>query len=157
MILSTHALVGAAIGKNIPNPWFIIPISICVHYLLDGLRHGEYLDIRRDQFKDMYWKVLIDLSIGYGLVAAYAISFNLDTTAIFNVGLGTLISQLSDLLTLFHRYLPKNKLLGIFRDIHGWAHRYDRNPKYSPERQWTLRNTVNDMLVFVLALVILFL
>ena len=71
MILVTHALVGAAIGSKINNPWIIIPVVLAVHYLMDGFRHGEYIDDRKDNVKNTWWKISIDLSFGLLIIFSF--------------------------------------------------------------------------------------
>jgi len=42
MILTVHALVGAAIGSKIHNLWIVSIVSIIIHFLLDRLPHRDY-------------------------------------------------------------------------------------------------------------------
>jgi hypothetical protein len=158
MILATHALTGAVIGKNISNPAIVIAVSLAVHFLMDSLRHGEYFDSRIAGIKDTWLRVFIDITIGFSLIAG-AVFFqidNLEYRTIFNIVLGVFFSMLPDGLTLLFwkfnwRWLAKIK------DFHSWAHRYGCYPRFSPERQWTLRNALNDILISTIAIILLFL
>ncbi len=51
MILATHALTGAVIGKNIDSIPLIILASLAIHYAMDGFRHGEYFDDRASRLQ----------------------------------------------------------------------------------------------------------
>lgn len=156
MILTTHALVGAAIGKNIANPWLIIPIALAFHFILDSFLHGEYFDDRIATIKNTWWKVALDLSLGFFVIAIYLFSKNMSETAAFNIFLGTFFSMFPDSLTLLHWAFPKNKILKKIKPFHAFCHRYSRFPQYSPERQWILLNARNDILLSLLAIFFLF-
>jgi hypothetical protein len=156
MILTTHALVGAAIGKNIANPWLIIPIALTSHFILDSIRHGEYFDDRIATIKNTWWKVALDLSLGFFVITTYLFSKNMAEIAAFNIFLGTFFSMLPDSLTLLHWAFSKNQILAKIKTFHAFCHRYSRFSKYSPERQWTLPNARNDILISLLAILFLF-
>jgi hypothetical protein len=66
MVLATHALVGAVIGKNINNIWVIIPLSLASHFALDSLKHEEYVPRFKDKHavRNAWWKCLLDAAIG---------------------------------------------------------------------------------------------
>jgi hypothetical protein len=155
MILATHALTGAVIGKNIENPLIIIALSLIIHFIMDGLRHGEYFDSRVATIKDTYWKVTLDMSIGLVIIfsAIYFQKFNFAIA--INILIGTFTSMFPDLLTVLYWkfHFP---ILGKIKKFHSLAHRYDRFPKYSSERLWTLRNSINDIVISLLAAILLF-
>ncbi len=44
MILTTHTLTGAVVGKCVNNTWLIMILSVILHFILDTFRHGEYLN-----------------------------------------------------------------------------------------------------------------
>jgi hypothetical protein len=156
MILSTHALVGAAIGKNISNPWLIVALSLVVHFILDSFRHGEYFDSRTATIKSASWKVLLDLSLGGAIILFFILSTHSDFLITRNILLGAFFSMFPDLLTIiFWKF--KWKILDHIKKFHSFAHRYSRFPKFSPQRQWTLRNATNDILFSAIAILLLFL
>jgi hypothetical protein len=157
MILTTHALAGAVIGKNIQNPWIIILASLTVHYFLDGFRHGEYFDERVATVKNTWWKVALDLAVGFFIIIAFLIIKHPKTTEIINILLGSFFSLLPDFVTLMHWTFKKNKTLAKIKSFHAWAHRYSKFPKHSKERQWTLRNAANDILISATAILLLML
>lgn len=154
MILSTHALVGAAIGKNIANPAVIIGLSLAVHFILDSFRHGEYFDSRKATFINSAWKVALDLAFGGGLVLALILYTGSDLIQARNILLGTFFSLLPDLVTVIY-WTFHWKILKRIMDFHAFAHRYTRFPKFSKERQWTLRNAFNDILFSSLATLVI--
>lgn len=151
MILTTHALAGAVIGKNIDNPWLIIALSLFLHYILDIFRHGEYLD-GNSRWRD-FWKVGLDLAAGGFIIAAVIVYQDIPPAIIFHILLGMFFSMFPDLLTLLHWKMGM-KFLGPFYAFHLWCHRY---PPLAPERKWNLRNTANDIVISVISLLLLFL
>jgi hypothetical protein len=155
MILATHALTGAVIGKNIENPFIIIALSLIIHFIMDGLRHGEYFDSRIATIKTTWWKVTLDLLSGIFIIF-FAIYFQkTDMLKAGNILLGAFFSMFPDLLTVLY-WKFHSPFLGKIKKFHSLSHRYDRFPKYSPERIWTLRNAVNDILISLSATILLF-
>ncbi len=155
MILATHALVGAAIGKNINNPWVIIALSLVFHFTMDSFRHGEYFDDRVATLKTTWWKVALDLISGLLIIlfAIYLQKPNIIQTR--NILLGAFSSMFPDLLTVLY-WKFHFKFLEKIKKFHAFCHRYDRFPKYGKERQWTLRNAFNDLLFSLIAIILLF-
>lgn len=156
MILATHALTGAVIGKNVESPFLVIIISFIVHYLMDSLRHGEYFDSRFAKLKDTWWRVALDLSIPIITLSTFAYFENPGPLEMRNILLGSFFSMLPDGFTLIFWKYPRNSLLSQIKKFHETFHRYGRFPKFSPERQWTFRNAWNDIWISLLAIIILF-
>ena len=156
MILATHALTGAVIGKNIESPAIIIILSLAIHFIMDGLRHGEYFDSRVATIKDTWWKVALDLSAGLLLILSAIFFQKLNSTQTIHVLLGAFSSMFPDLLTILYWKLHF-PLLGKIKKFHSLCHRYDRFPQYSPERLWTLRNSLNDIAISLSVIILLFL
>jgi len=152
MILTTHALVGAALGKYVKNPWLIVLIAIPLHYTLDHFRHGEYLG-RKSPFANTWWKVALDLIIGLLIVFGYIAWSHPAPLVVRNILIGTFTSMFPDLLTLLYFKLHFTFLKKIY-DFHQWCHRY---PHGSEERQWTPRNARNDILFSIIAIALLIL
>jgi hypothetical protein len=155
MILVTHALTGAVIGKNINNPWLIIIASLIIHYAMDSIRHGEYFDERTATVKDTWWKVTIDLFIGFFIIFMIIFFQKISSSIIINVSLGVFFSIIPDFVTLMHWTFKGNGILAKIKAFHGWAHRYSKFPKHSWERQWTLKNAFNDIIISAIAIAIL--
>ncbi|MCL4405044.1 hypothetical protein M1295_00475 [Patescibacteria group bacterium] len=42
MILATHAIVGAAVGRLFDNPWLSLAAGYLSHYALDAIPHSQY-------------------------------------------------------------------------------------------------------------------
>lgn len=156
MILTTHALIGAAIGKNVENPYLLILLSLVVHFFLDSFRHGEYFDSRVATIKDTAWKILLDLFIPAGIILFFILSTHPTLSSTRNILLGAFFSILPDFFTvLFWKF--HWKILEKIKNFHAFCHHYSKFPKFSPERQWTLRNAINDILFSAIAIIILFL
>ncbi|MEI7425323.1 MAG: hypothetical protein WCK16_00160 [Candidatus Moraniibacteriota bacterium] len=155
MILATHALTGAVIGKNIDNPWLIIILALTIHFIMDSFRHGEYFDDRTASIKTTWWKVALDLFFAFSVLlsAFYFQQFNFEKT--YHILLGSFFSMFPDLLTVFY-WKFHFKFLEKIKTFHSFCHRYTRFPKYSPERMWTVRNAINDILISSVAIIMLF-
>ncbi|PJA86922.1 MAG: hypothetical protein CO141_02165 [Candidatus Moranbacteria bacterium CG_4_9_14_3_um_filter_42_9] len=151
MILVTHALVGAVIGKNINNPLIIIPLSLVTHYALDSQRHGEYLD-KTSKFGNTWWKIALDISAGFLFILSFITIKDFDLLRIRNILIGSFSSLFPDFLTLLFWIYPAGFLKKL-HSFHEWVHRYF----FSEELKWSLKNALNDILVSLLAIIFLFL
>lgn len=154
MILTTHALVGAAIGEKISNLWLIIALSLSIHFILDSFRHGEYVESfsNKTTFKNTWWKIALDFFLGAIIIFSFIYFKDITQEKIFNILLGSLTSMFPDLLTLLY-WKFKLPILKKAYAFHTWVHRYPRN---APERIWNLRNSLNDILFSLAAIIILF-
>lgn len=155
MILTTHALAGAVIGKLIPNPWIVIPASLVIHFSMDHLRHGEYVEIfqNREAVKKTWWKVALDLLFAFVIPLAFVYFGNFDYIQTRNIMLGVLFSTLPDAITFLY-WKFDFKFLAPYYQFHSWVHRY---PRASQEREWTFRNAWNDTLISLICILLLFL
>lgn len=153
MILTSHALVGAAAGKFIPNIFLQLLILIPLHYIMDIFRHGEYLN-KKSTIKNTWWKITLDLLIGTSIIFAISILQNKSLSEMRPMLTGAFISMFPDLLTVLYWKLGFKFLEKIFR-FHQFVH--SRFADYSPERAWTLRNAVNDIVFSAIAIVLLIL
>lgn len=152
MILTTHALVGAAVGKHISNPWLIILITLPLHFILDTFRHGEYLG-QDSKTREVLGKVVLDLFGGLAIISLYIYFYHPSLQITKAIFFGSFISMFPDLLTFLHWKL-RVPFLGKIYKFHQWVHRYARGSK---ERIWNLRNARNDILFSILAIILLLL
>lgn len=151
MILTTHALTGAAIGKFIPNPLIQILILIPLHYTMDIFRHGEYLG-KKSTFKNTWWKVALDSAAGLSIIFTVAYFQDFNKALLLPMLTGAFISMFPDLLTVLYWKLNFKFLKKIYI-LHQFVHRF---PDESPQRAWTLRNAINDILFSIIAITLLF-
>lgn len=149
MTLTTHALTGAIIGKYFQNPIAIIISAIALHYAIDTLRHGEYLD-QRATWKNTTWKVLLDFSIGISLVFFLVFQFN-QVQSLQNISLAVFFSLFPDFLTLLYWKLGIKKL----KFLHTFHTNIHKHPQQSPERRFKLRNMINDIILSTISVIIL--
>ncbi|MCX6765738.1 MAG: hypothetical protein NT136_02155 [Candidatus Moranbacteria bacterium] len=149
MLLATHALTGAIIGKNIASSWLVIIFSLILHYVLDIFRHGEYLN-RNSRWIE-FWKVLADLAVGSSILALVIYFLNPPAAVTKNMLIGALFSMFPDFFSLMYFKFNVGFLKKLF-DFHVWIHRY---PPLSPEREWNLRNAFNDIIVSITAIILL--
>lgn len=153
MILTTHALVGAALGKYVHNPIILTIILIPLHYILDIFRHGEYLN-KKSTFKNTTWKVISDLSTALLIILFMFSSRSMNPSILISMLTGAFISMFPDLLTVLYWKFNFKFLEKLYR-LHQFVH--GRFADGSPERAWTLRNATNDILFSIIAIAFLFL
>ena len=153
MILTTHALVGAVIGKNVDSPWIIIILSLVFHYLLDFVKHGEYVETfdSKVAFKNTWWKVLLDISVGLATILFIIHTKNFDAITTRNIFLGMFFSMLPDAFTLIY-WKTRWKFFEKLYKFHSWCHRL---PRFSPERKWNLKNEKYEIAIFIFLLAII--
>lgn len=153
MILTTHALAGAVIGKNIENPWIIITLSLVFHYILDLIKHGEYVETfdSKVAFRNTWWKVILDFGAGL-VIILFVIHFNnFNATIIKNIFLGMFFSMLPDSFTLIY-WKTHWKFFEKLYKFHSWCHRL---PHLSPERNWNFKNEIYEITISLTAIIIL--
>ncbi|MFA5777532.1 MAG: hypothetical protein WC906_03775 [Parcubacteria group bacterium] len=155
MILTTHALVGAVIGKNIQNPWIIIILSLAFHYILDAVRHGEYVETfdNKVAFKNTWWKIVLDFSVGLAIILLVIRFKNFDAITVRNIFIGMFFSMFPDSLTLIY-WKTRWKFFEKLYKFHSWCHRL---PRFSPEREWKLQNEIYEIAIGLIMTVILIL
>jgi len=150
MILTTHALVGAALGKQIGNPIIVAPLAIALHFCLDTFRHGEYLN-RNTKFKTATWQVLIDLFSTLTIISIYLKFSHASYETTRNIFVGSFFSMFPDFLTLLY-FVFHFDFLKKIHDFHTWAHPF---PKPDKRYTWNLRNNLNDIIFSIIAIFIL--
>lgn len=146
MTIVTHTLVGAVIGKSINNPYLVAGTALISHFILDTLRHGEYISLK-SSIKDI-WKPLTDVFFGFSIVFLVSHFFTPSEHQLKNVLIGCIFSVLPDSITFLYWKL-NCKFFKKIIDFHNWVHRY---PRFSPEREWNLKNLRNDILISVIML-----
>jgi len=151
MILATHALVGAALGKNLENPWLIVVLGLIVHFTLDSFRHGEYID-HYERLKNLGRNVALDLLVGGSIIFSILFFQDWNFITFRNIFLGILFCMLPDFLTLMHYRFPAFKILRKIYHFHQRVHPY---PHPSEQTQWNLRNATNDILFSLIAILFL--
>lgn len=156
MILTTHALTGAVIGKSLENPWLIIILSIAVHFIMDTFRHGEYVELFNDEtgFKKSGWKVVLDLFSELAIIFSFMYFSHPNSLQAKNILLGSSFSIFPDFITFLYWLFRRSLILKKYYQFHSWLHKY---PRQAPERQWNLRNARNDILISAIAITLLFL
>jgi hypothetical protein len=150
MILTTHILSGAALGANVKNPYAVAGLSIVLHFLLDTLPHGDYLN-KKSRLRE-FWKVAVDLAVGFGLVF-WAISLKGITSPdiLRNIIIGIFFSLLPDGTTLLYIWM-KMKFLKPVKDFHERLHLFSNG---APERKFRLKNNLLDIFISLASLLLL--
>lgn len=153
MISTTHLLIGAALGKNISNPWIIAAVAIPLHFVFDHFRHGEYVESsdKKTSVKNVWWKSTSDLFLGIAIIFAIAYYMHFSSAIIKSIAVGMFFSIMPDLLSVLY-WKFHWPFLGKIHDFHAWCHKY---PPLAKERKWNLRNSRNDILFSILAIILL--
>jgi hypothetical protein len=147
MILTTHILSGAALGANIQNPYLVATSAVALHFALDTLPHGDYLN-KKSRLGE-FWKVAVDFAVGFGLVFAIIFSGRTaDADITRNVLIGIFFSLLPDLTTFLHNWMKAKFLLPV-RNFHESLH-WAKNG--SPEREFRLKNNLWDIVISFISL-----
>jgi hypothetical protein len=148
MILTTHILAGAVLGREINNPYAVAGLAIAVHFALDLLPHGDYLN-KKSSFWE-FWKVVLDLTVGLGII--FVIFFFRDPIPkdIFNICVGVFFSLLPDGMTLL--YMMGMNSLKPIKKFHEKLHHY---PESSPKHEFRLKNNLFDILISLVAIIAL--
>ena len=149
MILTTHLLSGAALGANIKNPWLVVILSLILHFILDTLPHGDYLN-QKSSWRD-FWKVIIDLALGLGIVFIIILSRDPALQTILNIAIGIFFSLLPDGTTFLYFFM-KMKFIKPLKTFHENLHYYKNG---APEREFCFKNNLWDIFISLISLLIL--
>ncbi len=156
MILSTHAIVGAAVASLMPDhPALAFVSGMASHFAIDAIPHWDYplraISVRPNSGSalKLNWLLCRDL----GLIAldacvglAIAVWLYATPTAEISVLLGALGAMLPDPLQLAHRLYPREPLRTLQR-FHVWIH---TNRKL----RWPIG--VSSQLSFIVLIVLIF-
>lgn len=166
MILSLHALFGAAIGTQIPDFWGALFLGIIFHYLLDKIPHYEY-GIDKIQGKNEtasnlifeYAKVFGDLLFGLLIIFYFRNNFTL-AQQLGMVGgiIGSLLPdgllfiswQLKKIAKKYNIFTPIYQLSLIPYQMH-MANHFDNKNKI-PQLWW---NTASSLFLIILIILTL--
>jgi len=149
MLLPTHALVGAAIGKNINSPWLIIPAALASHYILDTFRHGDYID-KNLNLKGNFWKVSLDVLSAFLIIFLFLYFKNYSPAVTKNILIGSFFSLLPDFTTFLY-WKFRLKIFKALHELHLWVHEY-----FHPEEiKFSPKNAFNDILFSAIAIIFL--
>lgn len=151
MILTTHILSGAALGANVQNPWAVAGLSIVLHFFLDTLPHGDYLN-KKSSLRE-FWKVAVDIAISLALVIGIIDCCRQigDANTTKNIFIGIFFSLLPDGTTFMYRHLGM-KFLKPLKGFHESLHFYKNG---DPRREFRLKNNLLDILISLVSLIFL--
>jgi hypothetical protein len=131
VILSTHAVVGAALATLLPrDPVLVFAAGVASHFVIDAIPHWDYplhgISVGRSQtgairlngalFRDV---CLIALDACFGL--ALAIWLFAQSTPIWIIAIAAFAAMLPDPLQVLHRLYPHEPLRTLQR-FHEWMH-----------------------------------
>lgn len=150
MILTTHAITGAVIGKYSHNLIIIATVSVIIHCAMDILKHGDYYEEKRTFFQG-FIKELIDLSIA-AILFLIIIYFDKPTkTEVYYMLWGAGWSLLPDFTTVLYDKLNFKFLKPVYK-LNRWVH----DLFYSDaDRVWNLKNLTNDFIISGISIIIL--
>ena len=120
MILTIHAVAGAAVANQFQNKLIAWVLAFLSHFLLDAIPHKDYdlsnakLGLRDKKFWMFILKAMIDLLIGFILI----IIFTKEMSNLKHNLIGGFIALIPDGLTLLYFIIkPNNKILKILSAI----------------------------------------
>ena len=131
MILSTHAVVGAAIATLLPrDPVLVFAASVASHFVIDAIPHWDYplrgirvgrshtgaIRLNGALFRDLS---LIGLDAFAGL--ALAVLLFAQVTPVWIIMIAACGAMLPDPLQFLHRLYPREPLRTLQR-FHEWIH-----------------------------------
>ncbi len=153
MILSTHILSGAALGANIQNPYVVAVLSIVLHFILDFLPHGDYLNKKSRLWE--CWKGILDVAIGLIIVSVIIFLFGngLKTSRLTGIAIGIFFSLLPDATTFFYLFLKIRFLKPVY-GLHQFLHKV-HYPDFAPEREFHPKNNLWDIFVSLASIIII--
>jgi hypothetical protein len=135
MILSTHAVVGAALASFVPShPFAAFVIGFASHFALDAIPHWDYpiksrLVNPKIAAPMVFDRALLQDALTIGLDAAFGIAVALllfgSPTNFWTILLGSVGAILPDPLRVVHARLPHEPLRTLQR-FHRWAHTNER-------------------------------
>jgi hypothetical protein len=131
MILSTHALVGAAIANMLPaHPGAAFALGFASHFVLDAIPHADY-PLRSASLDPKigaplrFDRALVQdvLTIGADGLAGLVFAFLLFASAEnqWAILLGACAAMLPDAIQFLHARFPREPLRTLQR-LHRWAH-----------------------------------
>lgn len=104
MIITTHAITGAAIASVYTNPYLSVPLAFASHFLLDGIPHYDPHVDKVDKSKKFISLMFLDLISAVG-VSAVLYNYTQNTYLIF----GVVAASVMDLDVVVHlrKSIPK--------------------------------------------------
>lgn len=123
MILSTHFVVGASLGRAFPDPIFLLSLPILSHFILDHLPHWEYID-RIEQLKGKPFHLLLDVVLGPLTIFLTLYLLNdFSPEKIAPALVGGFLGVLPDgIVFLKYLFKIKNRLLKKYENFHRLLH-----------------------------------
>jgi len=121
MILTSHILVGAAIGLRIKNPFLVFITAFLSHFVLDAIPHTEYdVSVLKEKPSKKFiapcLKILVDFVCGLGIVFfLLKTTFRLEPS--YNLVLGIIFSVIPDAFTILF-WQTKNKFFKKITNFH---------------------------------------
>ncbi len=134
MTLTTHALVGAALGTMTGNSLGAFMLGFASHFFVDAIPHGHYPFISflrsRDPQRPYSRRALVVIAFDFLLALLFPMLLFSSTTPPFVVLLAAVGSILPDLLFGFDIYFP-SRLTRSFVRLHEGAHFF-----FFPQSSW---------------------
>jgi hypothetical protein len=147
MILTTHILSGAVLGANIQNPYTVAGLAVALHFLLDMIPHGDYVN-EKSTLRD-WWKEAISFSTGISLLlVVFALRGIPDWLVLRNIGIGIFFSLLPDATHFMYRFMGM-KFLRPIKNFHEGLHYY---PNGSLRREFRLENEYWEIGIVLISL-----
>ena len=153
MILTPHAVLGAAIGSKIAYLPLAIVLALASHYLLDLIPHADY---PIDNFREKKWRkakfeilsMIADSLLG--LVLVFSI-WQLSSANFLHILIPAFFGVAPDFLSFLFFLYPKNKFLKWHSNLHKKLH-FLENKKFSIN--WRI---ISQILIILLSFLLILL
>lgn len=95
MTATGHALVGAAIASQVPNPLVGLPLALASHFVFDKLPHWDPMTDKNKTKRQIIEQTVLDVLVGFLLVAVIFVGVLHITNPIY-IFLAAFTAQLPD-------------------------------------------------------------
>lgn len=127
MIISSHFIAGAAVGKLTGNPILAVVIGFIFHFIMDLVPHWNYGYKHLQKAKTLLL-VLLDPLLVFVIFLAIGLARGYDTATWINTFIGGFACVLPDLIEFIIRVF-KIKPLVFFLKFHRAVHWFDKSPE----------------------------
>jgi hypothetical protein len=127
MVISTHFLAGAAIGRATGNPILAVVFGFIFHFVMDLVPHWNYGYKHLKKVKSLIL-VLLDPFLAFAVFAGIGLAHGYDASTWLAAFLGGVACVLPDLIEFIIRIFNINSLVP-FLYFHRAMHWFDKHPK----------------------------
>lgn len=128
MLSISHALTGAFIAHNLPEPYLFVPLALLSHYFLDHIYHfdaGVGIKNGKRKLTTTFFLASADLLLALILVAV--LWKQSPTNFSWQIWLGAFFGVLSDLLEIPQTIFRQTWHLKLLQPFYSWHDKFHRS------------------------------